>query len=52
MIRLQETGDPVQAARFANVTASFSVEQAGVAGIPSREQVLTYMASHPFVAGG
>ncbi len=51
MIRLQETGDPVQAARFANVTASFSVEQAGVAGIPSREQVLTYMASHPFVAG-
>ena len=51
MIRLQETGDPVQAARFANVTASFSVEHPGVSGIPGRDQVLAYMASHPFVAG-
>jgi len=50
IIRLQETGDPVQAARFANVTASFGVEQEGVAGIPSREQVLAYMEAHPFVA--
>ncbi len=49
MIRLQETGDPVQSARFANVTASFSVEHPGVSGIPSREQVLAYMAKHPFV---
>ncbi|MBX3010997.1 MAG: hypothetical protein KF832_05795 [Caldilineaceae bacterium] len=48
LIRLQETGDPVQAARFANITASFGVEQVGVAGIPSREQVLAYMAAHPF----
>lgn len=48
VIRLQETGDPVQAARFANVTASFGVEQEGVTGIPSRAQVLRYMEEHPF----
>lgn len=48
VIRLQETGDPVQAARFANVTASFGVEKEGVAGIPTREQVLAYMEAHPF----
>ena len=49
MIRLQETGDPVQSARFANVTASFGVEHQGVTGIPSHEQVLAYMEAHPFV---
>ncbi|RIK39771.1 MAG: ribokinase [Chloroflexi bacterium] len=48
MIRLQETGDPVQAARFANVTASYGVEAIGVSGIPTREQVLQYMGKHPF----
>jgi sugar/nucleoside kinase (ribokinase family) len=48
VIRYQETGDPVEAARFANVTASFSVEHVGVSGMPSREQVLAYMAAHPF----
>ncbi len=50
LIRLQETGDPIQSARFANITASFGVEKEGVAGIPSREQVLGYMAEHPFSA--
>ena len=49
MIRLQETGDPVQSARFANITASFGVEHQGVTGIPSHEQVLAYMEAHPFV---
>lgn len=49
MIRLQETNDPIEAARFANVTASFSVEHPGVSGIPSREKVLAYMQDHPFV---
>ncbi len=39
LIRLQETGDPVQAARFANATASFCVQAPGVAGIPTRDQV-------------
>lgn len=48
LIRLQETGDPVQAARFANVTASFGVEKEGIAGIPNRAQVLAYMEEHPF----
>lgn len=48
LIRLQETGDPIQAARFANITASFGVESEGVSGIPGREQVLTYMEEHPF----
>jgi sugar/nucleoside kinase (ribokinase family) len=47
LIRLHETGDPVHAARFANVTASFGVEHWGVRGIPNREQVLAYMAEHP-----
>lgn len=48
MIRLQETGDPIQAARFANVTASYGVEAEGVAGIPTRAQVMAYMEQHPF----
>jgi 1D-myo-inositol 3-kinase len=52
LIRLQETGDPVHAARFANVTASFGVEQVGVSGIPSREQVLAYLADHPMPSEG
>jgi sugar/nucleoside kinase (ribokinase family) len=47
VIRLQETGDPQQAARFANITASFNVEANGVAGIPTRAQVLEYMAANP-----
>ncbi len=39
LIRLQETQDPFDAARFANATASFCVQQPGVAGIPTRGQV-------------
>ncbi|MEZ4674100.1 MAG: PfkB family carbohydrate kinase [Caldilineaceae bacterium] len=50
LIRLQEIGDPIQAARFANITASFGVEKEGVAGIPTRDQVLAYMEEHPFIA--
>lgn len=38
-IRLQETGDPFESARFANATASFCVEAPGVTGIPVRRQV-------------
>ncbi|MCC6454069.1 MAG: ribokinase [Caldilineaceae bacterium] len=47
LIRLQETGDPAQAARFANITASFSVEHPGVTGVPTRAQVLAYLDAHP-----
>jgi hypothetical protein len=38
----------VQAARFANITASISVEYLGATGIPQRQQVLAYMNEHPF----
>lgn len=48
MIRLQETGDPHESARFANITASMSVEAEGVKGIPTRREVFDYMAQHPF----
>jgi sugar/nucleoside kinase (ribokinase family) len=39
LIRLEETKDPIQAARFANATASFCVQGPGVTTIPSRAQV-------------
>ena len=48
LIYLQETGDAVQAARFANITASMAVEHLGATGVPTREQVLAYMDEHPF----
>lgn len=48
ILRYQETGDPIQSARFANVTASFGVEGEGVTGVPSRAQVLRYMEEQPF----
>lgn len=48
LIRYQETGDPIHAARFANVTASYSVEHLGVSGVPTRDTVLAYMERHPF----
>lgn len=51
LLRLDETGDPLDAARYANVTASFGVEGQGVTGIPSHEQVLDYMALHPWRHG-
>ena len=48
LLRLDETGDPLDAARYANITASFGVEGQGVTGIPSHENVLDYMALHPW----
>lgn len=39
LVRLAETQDPFQAARFANATASFCVEAQGVNAIPTRAQV-------------
>lgn len=39
LVRLSETNDPCEAARFANVVASFSVEKPGLLGIPFRSQV-------------
>jgi len=39
LIRLAEVDDPWEAARFANVVASFSVEGQGVSAIPSRSRL-------------
>ena len=43
LIRLTETGDACEAALFASVVASFSVEGPGVTGIPLRPQVEAYL---------
>ena len=48
LIRLEETGDPIMAARFGNVAASMSVEHVGTTGIPTRQEILEYMEAHPF----
>lgn len=48
LLRLAATGDPFDAARFANVTASFGVEERGVAGIPKHAEVLAYMSDNPW----
>ncbi len=45
LVRLQETGDPIEAARLGNATASFCVEARGVTGIPTRNQVQARMHS-------
>jgi sugar/nucleoside kinase (ribokinase family) len=39
LVRLDETNDPFEAARFANATASFCVEGPGITTIPTRAQV-------------
>ncbi|MEM4724392.1 MAG: PfkB family carbohydrate kinase [Candidatus Hadarchaeum sp.] len=39
LVRLRETGDPYQAAPFANCAASFSIEGLGTTTIPTRQQV-------------
>ncbi|GHO94197.1 ribokinase [Reticulibacter mediterranei] len=43
LTHLHKHGDPEQAIDFANCTASFSVEQPGIAGIPTTEKVLQRM---------
>jgi sugar/nucleoside kinase (ribokinase family) len=43
LIRYGETGDPCQAAPFANAVASFSVEAPGITGIPYRPIVEAYL---------
>ncbi|HEY8693630.1 MAG TPA: PfkB family carbohydrate kinase [Chloroflexota bacterium] len=39
MLKLHETREPMEAARFANCVASFSVAASGAEGMPSAEQV-------------
>jgi len=43
LIRLRETGDPLVAARFANVVASMSVEAPGIDSIPWRAQAEAWL---------
>ncbi|MBK9093486.1 MAG: ribokinase [Anaerolineae bacterium] len=50
LIRLAASGDPLQAARFANVAASFSVEGQATHAIPSLAQVETWLTQHPIEA--
>lgn len=40
LLRLRESGDPHEAARFAHCVASFSVEGPGTTNLPSRDQVM------------
>ena len=46
LVRLSETGDIIEAARFANVVASFLIEQPGPLGIPDRQTVMQWITSH------
>ena len=47
LIRLQESGDIWEAARFAAAAASFVVEGEGVANIPGRQQIEARLAERP-----
>ena len=47
LLHLYQHGDIVQAAYFANVAASFSIEAAGVEGIPTRDRIEEYIRNHP-----
>ena len=44
LVRLAETDDPHEAARFANIAASLSVEKAGIASVPTRAQIEAVVA--------
>jgi len=46
LIRFQETNDALVAAHFANVVASFSVDQVGTQSIPTREQVEKWLQAN------
>lgn len=47
LVRLWECRDPMAAAYFANVAASFSVEAAGFAAIPDRARIEAYIRANP-----
>lgn len=50
LLRMRDTGDPIDAARYANIAASFGVEAIGVEGIPVHQQVIEYMIQNPWSA--
>jgi sugar/nucleoside kinase (ribokinase family) len=47
LVAYAEQRDPIAAARFANVTASFSIEGHGITNIPDHTKVLQWLAAHP-----
>ena len=47
LVELANGKSPIEAAYFANVTASISIEGVGLSGIPYREQVEAYIQAHP-----
>ncbi len=47
LVTLMNGKSPADAAYFANVTASLSIEAIGLAGIPYRHQVASYIEAHP-----
>jgi sugar/nucleoside kinase (ribokinase family) len=49
-IRLYETGNLWQSARFANVTASMAIERPGPEGAPGRDEIELYLSQHPVEA--
>lgn len=51
LIRWAETDDAPEAVRFANRAAGLSVAGRGLEGIPTRDQVNSYMARHGIVSG-
>ncbi|HEU4759621.1 MAG TPA: PfkB family carbohydrate kinase [Dehalococcoidia bacterium] len=50
LIRLHETGDVWEAARYGACAASFVVEGEGTAAIPDRDQIEERLAAHPQIA--
>ncbi len=47
LVRLEETEDPLEAARFANVAASLSIEGAGLASVPARAEIEAALSDSP-----
>jgi len=47
LVRLDETDDPYQAARFATVAASLSVERAGIESAPERAHIECHLKGTP-----
>jgi sugar/nucleoside kinase (ribokinase family) len=43
LVRLDETEDPYEAARFANVAASLSVEGEGIESVPTRAEIQSHL---------
>ena len=47
LVEIMNGKSPIEAAYFANVTASLSIEGVGLSGIPYRHQVEMYIRAHP-----